>query len=420
MSTFPSAVASKPLNITANQTILADHVSLLWDEVIATEEALLGSATVNLRVRRDNAGDQAVGVRRTLDTHERLSVTAGGDLTFGSGSAAGDVTLGRGGTRTLGLAGNAALTSQASGDVPLRITGAASQVTLVELLNSSSTAVLTVSGGGAVTCTAATVNGALSAGTTTLGTTGTGALTATTLTAGNTTLTGTLGVTGATTLSSVGTSGNATVGGTLTVTGASTLGVTATGATTAASLTVTGSTTLAATAATTIAASGNTTVGGTLGVTGATTLAAVGATSAAVSGNATVGGTLGVTGATTLGVVGTGNATVTGTLNVSGATTLAAVSATSAAVSGTTTIGGDATTNLYREAAGRLRTDGALRGDLITRTKSGAPADGDYAATPPDGALVADVLTEQLYVRMNGAWKGLRPEYTEFFMMMGA
>lgn len=83
-----------------------------------------------------------------------------------------------------------------------------------------------------------------------------------------------------------------------------------------------------------LAATGNATVGGTLGITGATTAAAItssgtvqGATvtatgavngaTAAITGNATVGGTLGVTGATTLtgGVSGTVTATgaVTGT-----------------------------------------------------------------------------------------------------------
>jgi len=82
-----------------------------------------------------------------------------------------------------------------------------------------------------------------------------------------------LAVTGASVLT-----GNATVGGTLGVTGAATLSSTA-------------------------AITGNTTVGGTLGVTGASTLA-----SAAVTNNATVGGTLGVT----------GNSTIGGTLGVTG------------------------------------------------------------------------------------------------------
>lgn len=71
---------------------------------------------------------------------------------------------------------------------------------------------------------------------------------------GNTAIGGTLGVTGATTLSSVGVTGAATVGTTLAVTGASTL----------ASATVTG----AATVGTTLGVTGAATVGGTLGVTG--------------------------------------------------------------------------------------------------------------------------------------------------------
>ena len=99
---------------------------------------------------------------------------------------------------------------------------------------------------------------------------------------GNTAVAGTLGVTGATNLSSLATSGAATIGGALNVTGATTL---------TGNLTVPGN--LAVTGTSTL--TGATAVTGTLGVAGASTLASVG-----VTGAATVGTTLGVTGNTTL------------------------------------------------------------------------------------------------------------------------
>jgi hypothetical protein len=136
---------------------------------------------------------------------------------------------------------------------------------------------------------------------------------------GNTLIAGTLGVTGATNLSSLITSGAATIGGALNVTGATTL----TGnLTIPGNLTVTGTSTL----------TGATAVTSTLGVTGVSTLA-----SAVVTGAATVGTTLGVTGATTLASVGvTGAATVGTTLGVTGATTLASLGVTGATTVGTT------------------------------------------------------------------------------------
>ena len=122
---------------------------------------------------------------------------------------------------------------------------------------------------------------------------------------GNTAVAGTLGVTGATSLSSLATSGAATIGGALNVTGATTL---------TGNLTVPGN--LAVTGTSTL--TGATAVTSTLGVAGASTLASVG-----VTGAATVGTTLGVTGATTLASVGvTGNTTLTGDLAANGNTTL--------------------------------------------------------------------------------------------------
>lgn len=96
------------------------------------------------------------------------------------------------------------------------------------------------------------------------------------------------------------------------------------------------------------------TLSSTLAVSGQSTLGAVTAGSMAVTGNATVGGTLGVTGVSTLagvtttGLSDTGNATVVGTLGVTGTTTLGAASASSLSVSGslTGTLTGHATLDL--------------------------------------------------------------------------
>ena len=142
---------------------------------------------------------------------------------------------------------------------------------------------------------------------------------------GNTAVAGTLGVTGATSLSSLATSGAATIGGALNVTGATTL---------TGNLTVPGN--LAVTGTSTL--TGATAVTGTLGVAGASTLASVG-----VTGAATVGTTLGVTGATTLASVGvTGAATVGTTLGVTGNTTLSG----DLAANGNTTLGNAGTDTL--------------------------------------------------------------------------
>ena len=135
------------------------------------------------------------------------------------------------------------------------------------------------------------------------------AVTAGSTLSGNTTVGGTFGVTGATTLSSTAAiTGNTTVGGTLGVSGASTLD--------------------------SAAVTNNATVGGTLGVTGASTL-----DSAAVTNNATVGGTLGVTGNSTIG----GTLGVTGQItgNITGDVTGNADTATALATARTITIDGD-------------------------------------------------------------------------------
>ena len=141
----------------------------------------------------------------------------------------------------------------------------------------------------------------------------------------NATIGGTLGVTGATTLSST------VATGALTVTGAATVSTT---------LGVTGATTLSSTVGTgALTVTGNETVSGTLGVTGATSLS-----------SATVSTTLGVTGAATLSstLTVTGVTTLTGGLNTpltvpNGGTGVATRTAYGVIVGGTTSTGAEQT-----------------------------------------------------------------------------
>ncbi len=279
--------------------------------------------------------------------------SANGDTSIsGTLSVTGATTL----SSTLGVTGAATLSST------LAVTGAATlSSTLAVTGNTTVGGTLGVTG--AATLSSASVSGSVTVGTT-LGVTGETTLASATisdLTAGRVVLAGTSGaiedssnltfngtllsVTGNTSVS-----GNSTIGGTLGVTGLSTLATarisnltsgrvvlagTSGAIEDSSNLTFTGGT-LTVTGATSV--SGNSTVGGTLGVTGATTLsstlAVTGATTLsstlgvtgdlsvntnkftvnATSGNTSVGGTLSVSGASTL----TGNTTVGGTLGVTG------------------------------------------------------------------------------------------------------
>ncbi len=153
-------------------------------------------------------------------------------------------------------------------------------------------------------------------------------------TLGNTQINGTLGVTGHSTLNSLGVTNNATVGGTFGVTGATTLGNTLTvaGATNLNNtLTVAGATTL----------NGATQVNNNLVVTGTSNL----------QGAATLGNTLTVAGATTLNGATqvNNNLVVTGTSNLQGAATLG----------NTLTVAGATTLNNTLAVAGNANFNGA-------------------------------------------------------------
>jgi hypothetical protein len=135
--------------------------------------------------------------------------------------------------------------------------------------------------------------------------------------------------------------GNSTVGGTLGVTGATTLSSTLSvaGVSSTAGIVNTGD----------ISTTGDTTTGGNASVTG----------NSAVMGNSTVGGTLAVTGATTTnGITNTGNISTTG-----------ALSAATLSTSGAASIGGALNVNgnkINNVAAGTAATDAANYGQLTS------------------------------------------------------
>jgi len=68
---------------------------------------------------------------------------------------------------------------------------------------------------------------------------------------------------------------------------------------------------------------------------------------------------------------------------------------------------GDA--NLYRNSADVLKTDDALVvADALTpKVFSGAPTDGGFLHTPPNGTIAIDNTNSKLYVRINGTWKAV-------------
>jgi hypothetical protein len=123
-------------------------------------------------------------------------------------------------------------------------------------------------------------------------------------------------------------------------------------------------------ACTTLSASSNATVGGTLSVTGASTLAAVTCTTLTTSGNVTVGGTLSVAGAITFAVVSCSSLAVSGavtigtTLSVTGASTLTALTCTTLTCTGSTSLGST--------LADRVELDASVRQMLTEDTASSA------------------------------------------------
>jgi len=199
---------------------------------------------------------------------------------------------------------------------------------------------------------------------------------------GDTTLTGALGVSGVTTLSS-----NASVGGTLGVSGVTTL---SSNASVGGTLGVSGVTTLSndlaindgsTTNFSVTQSNGNTSVAGTLDVGGDTTLTgALGVSGVTtLSSNASVGGTLGVSGVTTL----SSNASVVGTLGVGGDTTLNGDVTLGAASTDAITINGNV--NSFTMGGGQIIT-GDVTGNASGLSVPLAVISGGTGSTSKTGA----------------------------------
>lgn len=300
-ASFPISTATAPAGIATGLTVLASHVANAWEEVVALENELLGSGTGSflMSLRPATSGSQIIGLRGAGEAVDRLAVTGAGAMTWGGGTAAGDVTLQRSGARVLSLTGALSTTVQGAGDAGLRVKAHASQTAnLIEVVTSANAQLFAVEHDGDVA-----------------------------------------------------------VGQNLAVTGTTTL---------------TGNTTAGAVQATTVNAT--------------TSLTSPAANLTSVT-----------------------STTVTST-NVEVGT------------AGQLRFGGAADAVITRQAAHQLKTDQSfvVAGGVATKTKSGAPVDGDFSATPADGTLAVDLNQSELYVRANSKWVGTGPQFTQAFMMMGA
>lgn len=180
MATFPTGIASKPANITDGLQILAAHVGTLWDEVVAVQNELLGASTgsFTMDLRPSSAGSVVIQSRQAGDSQPRFQLTGGGDLRWGPGNAATDVTLSRTGTRNLTLTGTETIVPGNSNDRALLLKGAPSQTQfLLEVQDSTAASKFSITAAGVVTALTVNASTALTAPTLSPGTNTTGVAT---------------------------------------------------------------------------------------------------------------------------------------------------------------------------------------------------------------------------------------------------
>jgi len=122
VASFPDSVAAKPPDIEATEYVLASHVGLLWDEVGAVSNVLLGTAPANVSLVSDTTSSVAFTVRgavgqtadllsvgHTSDASKRFNITSNAVMSFG-----GDTFLYRGSSGVLESGQQLSLTAQGS------------------------------------------------------------------------------------------------------------------------------------------------------------------------------------------------------------------------------------------------------------------------------------------------------------------
>lgn len=324
VSTFNNGLTSSALIVNHNSTLgttsadtltvnaastFNSNATVVGNLVVDGSSTLASLNTTNLTV----SGTLGVTGATTLSTLSTSGLASLNSATIsGTLTANGNINLGDASSDTLTVTATSAFGSTASFGGSVNFNGS-TNIKANATIGTTSSNTLTVNSVSAFGASATFNGNAFLYANTTIGTNSSNTLTvnATSTLSGAVSLTSTLNVTGATTLTSL-TATNVTANGTLSVSGTSTVAaLNATNISASGTLSVTGNSTLSTLTTSGLATlnsagiTNNATVGGTLGVTGATTLSTLSTTglatlnSTSVTGNATIGGTLTVTGVST-------------------------------------------------------------------------------------------------------------------------
>lgn len=169
MTSFPSAIVTKPSNISDGLAILSTHVGTLWDEVVQMEGELLGagSGAFILDIRPSAAGNTVIRTRQASgDTNDRFNFNGNGKLFWGTGSAVSDLQIERSAARFLKVTGAVDIRGQNSSEIPFNLYGASGiSVDFMKVMDSTaSTTFLELSSTGQIKLPTTGSTGGLSIG----------------------------------------------------------------------------------------------------------------------------------------------------------------------------------------------------------------------------------------------------------------